>query len=315
LAKSLVDNLYKLIQAHTISLYELSDTDGHLLVVDHRAYPLMVNDVLNREGELIPIESLPGLKECMRTQKMVLLTVSKLKKPRSIFPVRGPQLTIGFLVIDLGDINAQSAYIIETLLRAYANQRYILLRNECDTLTGLLNRQAFERKIPDMISRQFHGERRTSARNSSAYLAFLDVDHFKRFNDQHGHLFGDEILLHLAQLMIHSFRHDDMLFRFGGDEFAIVLRNVDVDTALKVLNKFRKIVAVYRFPRIRSCSVSIGIAQLNAHDSLSNGINKADRALYHAKSHGRNQVQVYERLRDDGKLEESNTPSGNTEPS
>src|SRR3546814_19890916 len=82
------------------------------------------------------------------------------------------------------------------------------------------------------------------------WLAVADIDHFKRINDTLGHLYGDEVLLLLAQVMKRSFRHDDLLFRFGGEEFVIVISAPDRGSANIAFDKFRRNVETFTFPQV-----------------------------------------------------------------
>src|SRR6185369_17286004 len=133
-------------------------------------------------------------------------------------------------------------------------------------------------------------------------FAIFDVDHFKRVNDQFGHLYGDEVLTLVARLMVQSFRHEDLLFRYGGEEFAVVLANADLAIAGAALERFRRKVEAYAFPQIGHKTVSIGFTALDAAQGVERAVMCADRALYYAKHHGRNQTHCYETLIAEGKL-------------
>ncbi|MXV13635.1 GGDEF domain-containing protein, partial [Xanthomonas sp. LMG 8992] len=110
----------------------------------------------------------------------------------------------------------------------------------------------------------------------------VDIDHFKRVNDTFGHLYGDEVLLLVAQLMQRAFRQDDLLFRFGGEEFVIVLRGVDRDTAVSLFERFRLAVAEHVFPQVGQVTLSTGIVELTHGRLLSEMLDEADKALYWA---------------------------------
>jgi diguanylate cyclase (GGDEF)-like protein len=140
-------------------------------------------------------------------------------------------------------------------------------------------------------------------------LAVLDIDHFKRVNDTYGHLMGDEVLLHFAQCMNHTFRDYDLLFRVGGEEFVVVLRNVDADRAHAVMERFRKVVETHYFPQVGQITASIGVTFIGPHDLPGLVIDRADQALYYVKQHGRNQVAFYEHLVAQGALQQKQVES------
>jgi diguanylate cyclase (GGDEF)-like protein len=124
----------------------------------------------------------------------------------------------------------------------------------------------------------------------TAWLGVVDIDHFKLVNDNHGHLIGDEVLLLVARLMRSSFRFQDQLYRFGGEEFVVLIRCGTVDQAQAAFERLRSNVENYIFPRVGRITVSVGFTQLRSGDSPSGAFERADKAVYHAKQHGRNQV-------------------------
>ncbi|HLF24652.1 MAG TPA: GGDEF domain-containing protein, partial [Burkholderiales bacterium] len=130
----------------------------------------------------------------------------------------------------------------------------------------------------------------------------VDIDHFKNVNDRYGHLYGDEILLLFSQTMVEAFRGADLLFRVGGEEFVIVLKGVDLERALFVLERFRRTIEEKSFPQVGTITASIGASTITANDLSTSIIDRADKALYYAKSNGRNQVHAYENLVAAGKL-------------
>ena len=130
----------------------------------------------------------------------------------------------------------------------------------------------------------------------------MDIDHFKRINDQFGHVYGDEVLILLANIMRGSFRNYDRLYRFGGEEFVVLMRKVSYEEVAHKLEFFRKKMEAYLFPQVGKVTISIGFIQINPGDSPSNVLGHADEALYFAKEHGRNQVQCYATLLEQGLL-------------
>jgi diguanylate cyclase (GGDEF)-like protein len=186
----------------------------------------------------------------------------------------------------------------------YRNQQNLISLNEKDSLTGLYNRKSFDQKMQAIIENQFSSQHRR-AKEGKGYtcLAMLDIDHFKSINDTYGHLYGDEVLLYFAQQMQQIFRKDDLLFRYGGEEFIVLLKDVDDEVAIMVLQRFREHIQNYQFPTVPQITVSIGVTHMKQHHLQSELIDRADLALYYIKEHGRNNVASYEALVSEGLLE------------
>jgi diguanylate cyclase (GGDEF)-like protein len=159
-----------------------------------------------------------------------------------------------------------------------------LLRNDADTdiLTGLANRRAFD----DALANLLRGQREHDAMFS---LLMLDLDKFKSYNDDFGHLAGDEVLRITGHLLGAALRPSDLAARYGGEEFALLLPGTDVtragEVAARILDAFR----VFAWPQ-RAVTISIGVAQSATNDDATDLIRRADAALYDAKHAGRNQA-------------------------
>ncbi|MCW3846327.1 diguanylate cyclase [Sphingomonas sp. LB-2] len=155
-----------------------------------------------------------------------------------------------------------------------------------DPLTGLLNRRAFQRAGADMMA--------LARRGTPSTLAILDLDHFKRVNDEHGHAAGDAALLMLADLLRDSLRPYDAIGRLGGEEFAILLHGLDLAAARPVCERLCRALAARSFAvpgGERSVTMSIGLAELCSGVTLDVVFDGADQALYRAKRAGRNRVE------------------------
>ncbi len=162
---------------------------------------------------------------------------------------------------------------------------------QTDALTGLLNRRAFDLEMAALIAKSEQCAQKT-------FLLLLDLDHFKRINDTCGHLVGDKVLRYTAKLLQQFVKEDDMAARYGGEEMAILLRNVDKSQATKVANEIREALAKSRLQRkdngesIGQVTVSIGLSAVKTGDTAETLIERADTALYKAKEAGRNIVVV-----------------------
>jgi diguanylate cyclase (GGDEF)-like protein len=154
-----------------------------------------------------------------------------------------------------------------------------------DGLTGIFNRRFFEMRILEEIER---------ARRFDTGMAVImaDIDQFKHLNDEFGHLLGDEVLRQVSSLFHQQLRKIDVVCRYGGEEFGILLTQVNGQHALSVAQKLRRIVESWQFPGVpQTVTVSAGVAALPEHGNTRDELVKAaDSALYAAKQAGRNRV-------------------------
>ena len=185
--------------------------------------------------------------------------------------------------------------------------------SERDVLTGLLNRSTFDHNLGRILAmmqavppeQADNPDRRISPDVATPHwLAMIDIDHFKRINEKFGQLYGDEVLILLANLMRESFRHQDRLFRFDGEAMVVVMRPAEFDDATRALERFRQRVAAQHFPQVGQISVSIGLSAIASGDTADDIVAAAKVALRYAKSHGRNQMACYEKLIASGEIKE-----------
>ena len=187
---------------------------------------------------------------------------------------------------------------LQFLFHFYCHQLQMLQGTYRDALTGLYNRRAFNEKVSQLLDRSNKHKRRAINYSPSVFV-MLDIDNFKSINDSLGHLLGDEVLLLLAQQMIESFRENDFLFRYGGEEFAMVLMDITPEQAQQSLERFREKIADYSFPNVEQVTVSIGFTSFDVSLSMDELINQADNALYYCKTTTRNVVHSYQQLVED----------------
>ncbi len=159
-----------------------------------------------------------------------------------------------------------------------------------DPLTGIYNRRSFM----EIFSREFELAVRHKSKLS---FLILDIDFFKKINDNYGHLAGDKVIIDFAELLKNLIRKSDMVARYGGEEFCILLPQIDEESALQVSEKIRNgvesLLIVYQGNRIQF-TCSIGITELNKNDkNMTDLISRADQALYQAKETGRNKSIIY----------------------
>jgi diguanylate cyclase (GGDEF)-like protein len=236
------------------------------------------------------------------------------------FPLSGGADCNGVLEIGANTpLSEESQRLVSGVLRLYLNFQGLLDYGERDALTELLNRKTFDGAFLKATIEQNlsvignQDDRRDVATAGSYWLAMIDIDHFKRVNDNFGHLIGDEVLLLLARLMRSSFRFYDQLYRFGGEEFVVLMRCEEEVDAIRVLDRLRVNTEEYKFPQVGTITISIGFSEVKIGDTPSGAIERADKSLYHAKSHGRNQVCSYAALVANGDLVEQASNVGDME--
>ena len=200
-------------------------------------------------------------------------------------------LDITYNLIGFALLSFTAVYIRTVAQAQFANQGQIaeLIRENAhhyelahtDQLTGLLNHRAYLEKtavIPQYV------------------LLIVDIDHFKQLNDTYGHLFGDRVLETIGKMIKMSIRSQDRAFRYGGEEFALVLPGTSLELGLKIAERLRFQVAncdfIYKGERVK-ITISVGVARKNPDVACQDAFDEADSALYRAKRQGRNQCAVY----------------------
>lgn len=188
---------------------------------------------------------------------------------------------------------------LEGIIHLFCNYLALLSYSQVDSLTGLLNRKTFDENLHQLLNTpnpSTHAalERRQDHTKTYNWLAVIDLDFFKRINDAHGHLAGDQVLIAVADTMRATFRRRDKLFRFGGEEFIVTLRNATQVNAVKAFERFRYEVETRQLPVVGSVTVSLGATRVREGDNPTLLLERADRALYLAKRNGRNRIEVHD---------------------
>jgi diguanylate cyclase (GGDEF)-like protein/PAS domain S-box-containing protein len=151
-----------------------------------------------------------------------------------------------------------------------------------DTLTGVWNRRHGTELLTADLSARRPGQ--------ALSLLMLDIDHFKTINDTFGHQAGDHVLIEIASRLRRSLRGNDMVARWGGEEFVVLLRDCVLSDALRLAEDIRAAIAEVPFGALGSLTVSVGAAEVRADEDLTSWLRRADQALYRAKRSGRNEV-------------------------
>lgn len=217
----------------------------------------------------------------------------------SIIPIYHCEQLLGFALINAA-LTHELACIFLSVLTIYGNQLSMIHRNMLDPFTGLYNRQTFDKKLIEIVSGNgFLSPREFDPDSHNWFLALIDIDFFKRVNDLFGHTIGDEVILLIAQIFKRSVRTQDYVFRYGGEEFAILFCGTSLLHAKEVLERIRFEVASYTFPQAGKVTISIGLTEFKSGYSPKRLIEHADRALYQSKDHGRNRLTIIESDDDD----------------
>lgn len=175
-------------------------------------------------------------------------------------------------------------YVLDITQRKRAEEEIHLLATT-DSLTGIANRREFS----SILARELDRAKRYGTPMS---LAMYDIDYFKRVNDTYGHDVGDYVLQALTGLVKENIRATDVVARWGGEEFMVLMPQSDIEAARNASEKLRLAIAGHHFDKLDKLTVSFGIAAFEPQDDLNSLLRRVDEALYRAKAQGRNRVEI-----------------------
>ena len=227
------------------------------------------------------------------SQKRFTLGEAKIHKAN--YAISGDNVQLGqiefsrskrFLEAELAMLEMMVGVLFYPLRNALLYQQ-ALENSFRDSLTGVGNRSAFDAS--------FDRELKLAQRHQLPLsVMVLDIDHFKQVNDQHGHQHGDRVLKQVAEVLLKALRETDQIFRYGGEEFVILLNNTDLLSATLIAERIRVHIAMTPCPlagKQTFVSISAGVSQIQATDNGETLFGRADEALYRAKAEGRNCVR------------------------
>jgi diguanylate cyclase (GGDEF)-like protein len=234
------------------------------------------------------------------------------------WPLYSGESCLDLLIFTHSRFNEIDLTLLNAISCIFSNFLVLLEASERDALTGLYNRRMFDIRLSTLVrntvsAHNVQAERRHKEYSTSNFLGIIDIDFFKRVNDNFGHLFGDEVLLWIAQNMRQCFRNEDALFRYGGEEFAVLLTGLTQQQAQDTFERFRRTIATTEFPQIGIVTVSIGYAHIDHQANPTLVFGSADKALYYAKEHGRDRVESYQKLVKDNLIEDETSESAEIE--
>ncbi|WP_420135172.1 sensor domain-containing diguanylate cyclase [Rhodopseudomonas sp.] len=196
------------------------------------------------------------------------------------------QIAVAVLVYFIGRERSVRDRILRLRrVQLHHRARKLAQKASTDALTGVPNRFMFDERLQEEVARS----ERTNAPFS---LVLLDVDRFKAINDAYGHPRGDQVLVQLARTVKANVRQTDLLARWGGEEFVLLLIDTELAGAAEVAEKLRVLIAHTPFEQVGTVTSSFGAAEFRPGDSPSGVLARADQALYRAKLHGRNRVEL-----------------------
>jgi diguanylate cyclase (GGDEF)-like protein len=267
------------------------------------------DDVATADPMWTPFESLPELdsqpdrRACLQRQEAFTVRGAPAM---AYFPLATEREPVGVLEIATAKVlSLAEMRLVGSILRIYRNFQRLLDYSERDTLTGLLNRKTFDENF--LRTAQLDSESTTSGSTDDArrqciaaepWLGVIDIDHFKRVNDEYGHLMGDAVLQAVTDRIASVLRAEDCLARWGGEEFAVLAPDIDRDGVTALAERAREALADEPI-RVGDASIhltlSVGAALAadgrRTPDAL---VHAADQALYEAKDGGRNCVRIQE---------------------
>jgi diguanylate cyclase (GGDEF)-like protein len=269
-----IDNLM------VVSSYIQKDFTG-ILKVSSRLNDSLSFSVATRNDEPILNEIFEKLVQSLDEQTMQMIfnrwvsTIEEVSMYKKDFIIKALILFITIIAI--------------FLYRQYLLQRYnkaLLKLSITDKLTGLYNRLKTDEKLEEEHKKVLRYE------NYCCSILLIDVDHFKQINDHYGHHVGDKILQEIALVLKKSIRDTDIVGRWGGEEFLIILPNTNKKEAYNVGLKLKENIASYPFYATTQVTISLGGFELQKNMSVNEAMSQADVALYQSKNTGRNQVSV-----------------------
>ncbi|WP_395403663.1 GGDEF domain-containing protein [Pseudoduganella sp. UC29_106] len=316
---SVISAVQELASATQTRVLSLVNVRGQLFVrpraIIERGQPARMEEIADPASPGEPIAQYPALARCIAQHESSADYMNAAGEHTLWLPIwMGDKADTCLEIINPTPYTSDTIHIIGGIVSVYRNFQNLLDYSERDSLTGLLNRKTFDDQLSKMLQASSveqdalvavppdGHERRQHSDEEKQWLAVVDVDHFKAVNDKFGHLYGDEVLILIANLLTSSFRAQDRVFRFGGEEFVVLLRSSTLENAKKIIERFRKNVEEHEFPQVGRVTVSVGFVSISAYEAPVIILGRADQALYYAKSHGRNMACHYDELVSSGRL-------------
>lgn len=317
--QSLLRTIGPLLGVLETSLYRIDDTGTIIRVLNHSRTVVAEKNDVQRDAERIEeITNDQGIPDTMRElfDNVRLLRKSCSRKDNGglliCYPLHGENKLCGYFVFQRDrEVTPTEDAIIHGILEVFTNYYELLDTSQRDQLTGLLNRYSLETNLDrlwNLLSARLHESDNDNSRRDAApqtyWLGMLDIDHFKKINDTYGHIIGDEVLILVTRLLESSFRHVDLLYRYGGEEFVAIIAANDLGAATQAFERARNKIEQFTFPQVGHITISGGFSGADPSVLPQEVMHRADSSLYVAKSAGRNRICHYGTLVKEGVLKE-----------
>jgi len=275
----IVDNSHDMIAIYDIDSYKFLYANKTVLEINNFTLETILTKTITEVNPEVTTKMIAHMFKKLENEGQVT-EVIKLKKHDGEYYYVNAMLEYGLyeskkVVINLSS-NVTELKYAEFKIKEMA---------EKDPLTGLYNRNKLDEFSSILINQHTRYKKSFS-------LIVCDIDYFKDVNDTYGHLEGDKVLKKIADIIQHSVRESDVVARWGGEEFAILLSNISLNEATEVARKINHTVGSYDFEKIGHIYISCGISMFKENDTQLTLFNRVDTALYEAKNNGRNQICV-----------------------
>jgi len=299
---SLLKSTYNILTPSELKLLKLDNSNQPVKQVNYQnGEPEVIYDEIEVSGTIIQaVEYMDSadIREYSSSANGLFYTIILLHNSQSYASY--------LIVINKEQLSEAGSFIVSGMIQVYQNFSDLLIESQTDELTGLANRKTFDQMISKVYDEilfndpdDYPDEQRELA-TSMFWLAIVDIDHFKQVNDTFGHIYGDEVLVLLANIMKESFRENDLIFRFGGEEFVVILRAPDQEACSNALERFREKVQDTDIPRVGNITVSLGYVKMLKSIFHMTLLSYADQALYFSKDNGRNRATFFDDIVETG---------------
>ena len=288
-----------------IRIQSLLDRNQHIL--DSQRSIILISDgrqIIESNRSLLEFYKLPDLETFREEYKCVCQTfihddalfsldkvkegenwievMSNLPRRERIIGIKTQDLEIRYFSVFISPINQNFIVTLDDITSDYLDRLSVLDESLHDPLTGSFNRKYFYDILPTKLE----------SLNKELAVIFIDIDHFKKINDTHGHDCGDKILKEVAGLIDASIRQQDWLIRWGGEEFLLLIpmESASENSTTRIVENLRRKIAEYKFNQKYHVTCSFGMTFRHSNEDIESTIRRADIALYEAKDSGRNTV-------------------------
>lgn len=284
LTASLISTVKQFIAPIDVQILDTSLSD------DGREEVIFPEHLLNDSGGLK--QSLACFAHCVSTRQIYYYRDTI---PAQVaIPIVLNNCIVKVLWVKNTSLSDQNVNLLNGFAKVYENFLGIVIECETDALTGLLNRKAFEARLK-LASETSLQNTELDGLSLCYWVCIFDIDKFKSINDTFGHLYGDEILLDLVTVMRKIFSERDEMFRFGGDEFVLLIAPDTKQRVRAKCERFCNELSEFHDDNIQ-VTLSMGMTEVLPGEQACSLLNMADQALYYAKENGRNRIEIYQEL-------------------